>query len=177
MDEAEEVLDALFPAGNKSAVVVRPGEEPFHLPAFFVAPQLASILCLLSAPPIRGDQFDAVFFREPFVEPVRVVGLVANESCGQLVEEASGQNLFDKLALVRRSTLDRYGERKIVTSGDSEDLRPLAAAGGANGKPPFFALAKVASTNASSRFSWPRSRRCRASRRNASCSLPLRTHC
>ena len=31
--------------------------------------------------------------------PIRVVGFVADEPGGQLVEEASGKNLFDKLAL------------------------------------------------------------------------------
>ena len=57
-----------------------------------------------------------------------------------------------QLALCRRSALDRYGEWKIVTSGASDDLRALAPACGADGKDPFLALAKVASTNASSRF-------------------------
>jgi hypothetical protein len=94
-----------------------------------------------------------------------------------LVEEASGQNFFHKLALGWRSALHRYGERKTVSSGDSDDLRALAAARGTDAKPPFFALAKVASTNASSKFNWPRSCRCLASRRSASSSFPLRTHC
>jgi hypothetical protein len=40
--------------------------------------------------------------------------------------------------------LHRCGERKTVTSGDSDDLRALAATGGAHGKaPPFLALANT----------------------------------
>jgi hypothetical protein len=39
-----------------------------------------------------------------------------------------------------------------------------------------LALAKVASTNASSKFSFPRSCRCFANRRSTSTSLPSRTH-
>jgi hypothetical protein len=70
-----------------------------------------------------------------------------------MVEEASGQNVFHKLALGRRSAVDRYGERKTVISGDSNDFRALAATGGTNGEAPFLAPAKVGSTNASSRFS------------------------
>jgi len=53
--------------------------------------------------------------------------------------------------------LYRYGERKTVSSSDSDDLRALAATGRADGEAPFLALAKVASTNASSKFNWPRS--------------------
>jgi hypothetical protein len=96
--------------------------------------------------------------------------------CGQLVEEASGQNSFHKLALGMRSALDRYGERKTVASGDSDDLGALAAPRGTDREAPFLALAKVASTNASSRLSLPRSCRCLASSRSASTNLPSRTH-
>jgi hypothetical protein len=42
---------------------------------------------------------------------------------------------------------------------------------------PFLALANVASTNASSRFNWPLSCKCRTSSRSACSSFPLRTHC
>ena len=107
---------------------------------------------MTSALPVRCDQFDVVFVSEFLVERVGVVGFVADEAGGQFVEEAAGENLFHKLALGRRSALHRYGERKTVSSGDSDDLRALAATGGADGEAPFLALAKVAPTNASSRF-------------------------
>ena len=177
VDEAEEVLDVVFPSGDESAEVVHPGKQPFHFPTFFVAPQLSSILGFAAPPAIGRDQLDAVVLFELFVEPIRVVGFVPNESGGQFVEEASGQNFFHKLALGWRSALHRYGERKTVSSGDSDDLRPLAPAGGADSEAPFLALAKVASTNASSKFNCPRSCRCLASRRSDSSSFPLRTHC
>jgi hypothetical protein len=106
--------------------------------------------------PVGRDHLDVVFLAERAVERVRVVGLVTDEPGRELVEEASGQNILHKLALGRRSAVDRYGERKTVISGDSDDLRALATTGGADGKAPFLALAKVASTNASSRLSFPR---------------------
>ena len=177
MDEAEEVLDVIFPSGNESAEVVHPGEEPLHFPSSLVAPQLASVLRLSAPAPVGRDQLDAVLLFELLIESVRVVGFVSDELFGEFIEETSGEDLFDKLAFVRRSALDRYGERKTVISGDSDDLRPFAAPGGADGKPPFFALAKVASTNASSRLSLPCSRRCRASSLRAPSSFPDRTHC
>ena len=168
----------VLPSGDEAAEVMHPGEKSFHLPASAIAAQWASVLGVLSsAAPVGRDHFDAVLGGEFFIERVRVVGFVANEPCRELVEEACGQNVFHKLALGWRSAVDRYGERKTVTSGDSDDLGALAAAGGADGKAPFLALAKVASTKASSSFSLPCSCSRAASNFSASSSLPLRTHC
>ena len=167
----------IFPSRDEAAEVMHPGKEPLHFPALSIAAQLAAILTPAAITSVRRNHFDSVVFSEFGVERVRVVGLVADDACGEFVEKASGKNLFHKLALGWRSALHRHGERKTVISGDSDDLRPLAAAGGADGKAPFLALANVASTNASSRFSRPRSCRCRASVFSASSSFPLRIHC
>lgn len=178
VDEAEEVLDVVFPSGDEAAEVMHPGKESLHFPAFSITAQFAAILSsAFASAPVRGNQFDTVFIPEVRVERVRVVGLVSDEPGREFVEKASGKNFLNKLALGRRSALDRYGERKTVISGDSDDLRALAATGRADGEAPFLALAKVASTNASSRFSRPRSCRCRARSFNASSSFPLRIHC
>ena len=177
MYEAQEILDVVFPSGDEAAEVVHPGEESLHLPPSSVAAQLASVLGFASAPPVGRDQLDSILLGQFRVERIRVVGFVADQPGGELVEETAGQNLLHKLALGWRSALDRYGERKTVTSGDSDDLGALTATGGADGEAPFLALAKVASTNASSSFSCPRSCKCRASNFKASSSLPLRTHC
>ena len=155
LDEAEEVFDVELPTRDEPAEVVHPGEEAFYLPAFLVTAKLAPILRFASVAAVRGDHLDAVFVFEFLVELVGVVCLVADQSCGQVVEKASGKNFLNKLALGRRSARDRYGERKTVASGDSDDLRALAPARGADREAPFFALAKVASTNASSRLSLP----------------------
>lgn len=176
-DKAEEVFHVVFPAVDEAAEVVEPGEKALDPPAPLVASQRPSILGLAALAPVGSDHFDPVLFFKAFVEFVRVVGFVSDEPRGDFVEKASGQNVFHKLALGRRSAVDSNGERKTVISGDSDDLRPLPPAGRADGKPPFFALAKVASTNASSSRNWPRSCKCRASTPKASSSLPLRTHC
>lgn len=155
-DETEEVLDVVFPSGNEAAEVMHPGKETLHFPALSIAAQFNAILssAFVSAS-VRRNQFDSVFFSELRVKRVRVIGLVADEPGREFVEKASGKNFLNKLALGRRSALDRYGERKTVIS---DDLRALAATGGADGEAPFLALAKVASTNTSSSF-------------------PLRIHC
>jgi len=177
-NEAEEILDVIFPSSDETTEGMHPGKKSFYLPSSSISAQWSPILGF-SFPfaPVGSDHLDAVFIGELFVERVRVVGLVADEPCGEFVDEASGQNVFHKLALGRRSTFDRYGERKTVTSGDSDDLGALAATGGADGKAPFLALAKVASTKASSRFSLPCLCSSVASSFNAASSLPLRTHC
>src|SRR6266581_1779742 len=46
---------------------------------------------------------------------------------------------------------------RLLSAAIAMNFRALAATGGTNGEAPFLALAKVASTNASSRFSCPRS--------------------
>ena len=48
VDEAEEVLDVVFPSGDEAAEVVHPGKESLHLPAFSIAAELAAILCSAS---------------------------------------------------------------------------------------------------------------------------------
>ncbi len=155
MDEAEEVFDVELPSRDEPAEVVHPGEEPFAFPALLVATKFAPVLGFAPITAVRGDHLDAVFILELLVELVRVVSLVPDQSSGEFIEKASGKNLLNKLALGRRSALDRYGERKTVASGDSDDLRALAAPRWADRKAPFLALAKVASTNASSRLSLP----------------------
>jgi hypothetical protein len=178
MNESEEVFDVVFPSCNEPSKVVHPGKEPLHFPSFAIATQLTTILCAaFASASVRRDQLDTVLGGEFFIERIRVVSLVPDQSRRELVEEASGKNLFHKMALGWRSAFDRYGERKTVISGDSDDLGAFAAAGRANGKAPFLALAKVASTNASSRFNLPRSCRCFARSLSASTSFPLRTHC
>ncbi len=168
----------VFPSGDEAAEVMYPGKEPFDLPASAIAAQLAAILGTVSSPsPVGSDHFNVVFGGGFFIEPVRVVDFVAGEPCGELVEEAGGQNVFHKLALGWRSAVDRYGERKTVARGEGDDLSALAAAGGTDGKAPFLALAKVASTKTSSRLSLPCAGRCAASSFNACSSLPLRIHC
>src|ERR1035437_1806219 len=91
VDEAEEVLDVVFPSGDESAEVVHPGEEPLHLPSSLVASQWASVLRLAAPAAIRRNQFDAVRFFELFIEPIRVVGFVPNEPGRQLVADDSGE--------------------------------------------------------------------------------------
>ncbi len=166
-----------FPSGGQSAEVLHPGEDALDLPSPAITPEGALVLRgALAVGTIGRDHLDAVL-PHLRVQRVRVVGFISDQPRGKLVEEASCQNSFHKPALGRRSAFDRDGDRKTVARGDSDDLGPLAPLGRADCEAPFFALANVASTNASSRFSLPRSRSCRASRCSVSTNFPSRIHC
>jgi hypothetical protein len=156
VNKAEEVFDVILPPIHEATEVMHPCKEPFHFPSSAIAAQAATVLrIVLSAAAVGSDHLDAVLGGEFFVERVRVVSFVANESFWEFVEEASGQNIFHKSALGWRSSVDSNGERKTVISGDSDDLGPLATTGWTDREAPFLALANVASTKASSRFSRP----------------------
>ncbi len=134
-NKSEEVFDVVFPTIDQSSKVMKPGKEPLDAPAAAVTAQWSSILSLAPVAPVRRDHLDAVLFGKLFVELVRVVSFVSDESLGHCIEEASGQNVFHKLTPGRRSAVDSNGDRKTVTSGESDDLRALAATGGANFAP------------------------------------------
>ena len=112
--------------------------KPLDLPSLPVAAQRAAILCFGAFATVRRDHFDSVVFRQLSVQPVRVIGFVADQSGGKFVEEAGGKGIFDEVALCRRSAFHSNGEWKTVTSGDSDDLRALPAAGRADSEPPFW---------------------------------------
>ena len=108
VDKAEEVFDVVFPAGGEATESGHPGKEPLHLPSSSVAVQFSTVLRdAFASASIRRDQLDAVAFGEMAVEPVRVVGLVADEPGRELVKKTSCKNLLRKPALGRRSALDR----------------------------------------------------------------------
>jgi hypothetical protein len=74
------------------------------------------------------DHLNAIVLGQLAVQPVAVVGFVADHSRGERVEEeALSEDSFDKLAFVRRSAFDTNGERKTVIIGKSEDFRAFAA--------------------------------------------------
>ena len=124
--EAEDVFDVEFPSCDEPTVVLHPCKEPLDFPSATIAALGTAILSLvLAVGPVGRDHLDAVFIHL-CVERVRVVGFVADEPLGQLIEEASDQNSFHKPALGRRSAFDGYGERKTVARGDSDDFCAFA---------------------------------------------------
>src|SRR5262245_14199994 len=108
------------------------------------------------------------------VETITVVGAVADQSVGQLFEEARGERGVDEGDFMRRSAGHVDGERKTMAVANRHDFAPLTAASRADGGAPFFAELKLASMKASLRSSFPRSRRSSASRCTTRSNRPLR---
>ena len=111
LNEAEKVLEVAFPAGDQAAEVVQPGREPLHFLPFAISAQRLAVLSSAPSPPVGRDQLDAVLGPELLVEHVRIVSLVADQPGWKLVERARAEHPFDKLALRRASTFNKYGER------------------------------------------------------------------
>jgi hypothetical protein len=97
IDEADEVLDVVFPSGDKAAKVVHPGEEPLCLPASAIASELASIQTFASAPPIGRNQFDSSL--QPASRRAGPSYRLRRRAVREFVEKPSGKSLFYKLAL------------------------------------------------------------------------------
>jgi len=157
LKHAEEIGFLMFPAADESAEIMEPSEEAFDFPAAAVAPQFPAVLGALAAAIVlvRRDQPDMVFLPKALVERIAVVGPVADQSCREFVEKASGQGFLDEFCFVRRGTIDGDGKRKTGNSGDGHYFRPLATLGRPHGQAPFFALAKVPSSKPSSSGSSP----------------------
>ena len=175
MGETEEVFDVVLPADDQAAKVMKPGKKAFDPPSPAVSTQRVPVL---GDAAVCGDW--ALSFQCRIVLQAERPACRNRKPCRRSAApatrpRAARQRILYELAHRRRSAVNSNGEWKTVTSGDSDDLRALAPPRGANRKAPFFALAKVASTNASSRFSCPLSCRYRASARSAPSSLPLRT--
>ncbi|MEO7004360.1 MAG: hypothetical protein ABI064_02895, partial [Acidobacteriaceae bacterium] len=136
--EAEEVPGVVFPSGDEAAEALHPAKELLDFSAYTITAQRASILaCPFATAPVTRDHLDATFVFQVRIRRIRVVGIVADEPHLKFIEEISGQNLFQKLALGRRSALQRYGERKTVMSGAAMAFVPLPRRVGRTTKAPF----------------------------------------
>ena len=91
MDEAEKVFRAALPADHQAAEVMRPGEQALDFPAPPVTPQWPPVLARLAAiGAVGGDKLNAIF-QQRLVQPVAVIGLIANQPLGRLRHEPSFQ--------------------------------------------------------------------------------------
>ncbi|MBB5060729.1 hypothetical protein HDF16_005465 [Granulicella aggregans] len=116
----EAIVDATLASVKKGSFAVGPTRRSKSTKIVAIA---ADILHFASVAAVRGDHLDAVFVLESLVELVGVVSLVARQSGREFLEKASGKNFLNKLALGRRSALDRCGERKTVVGGSSAATR------------------------------------------------------
>ena len=145
LDEAEEVFDVVFPARDESSEVVHPGKEPFDLPSFLIASQLAPVLGDATVAAVGANHLNAVFVFELLVEFVGVVCLVADQSSGQFVEKASGWSGVWSGCRTSSTSLHSAGEAlatdtakgRLLPAATATIFVPLPRRVGPTAKPPF----------------------------------------
>jgi len=166
-------------ANDKSAEVLKPSKQAFDLPSTFVPTQRPPVLGgrPASLASMRSYHLDASLLVQPTVQAVAIVGLVADHSRGQIVEEAGVQRRIDKGYFVGASAACVNGERKTVSVCKAHDFGAFAAFGLAHTSAPFLAGANVPSMNPSLRSMPPRSRRSSAKAVRILSNTPDRIHC
>ena len=176
-NEASEVICVMFVSNDQSAEVLKPSEKPFDLPAAPVPTKRSTVLGRCdSVSPMRSDHLDAPG-SERFVQPVAVVGPIADQTFGLLSNEAMLKGGVDEPDLVRGSTLDVTGDRKTRTVCHGHEFRALAPLGLSHTAPPFFATTKVPSMKHSERSNPPRSFKSFANARSTRSHTPVLTQC
>src|ERR1035438_5724603 len=137
VDEAEEVLDVIFPSSDEAAEVVHPGKEPLHFPAFSIAAQLAAILTPAPVAPVRRDHFDAILVLEFGVERVRVVGLIADEACRELVEKLPARTSSTSWHSAGEALWTDMARGRLLSAATATIFVPLPRRVGPTASPPF----------------------------------------
>src|ERR1044071_6622 len=158
--------------------VLQPGKQPLDLPASLVPTQAAPVLRrrLFAVRLMRGNQLH-LLLSQLFVQWVRVVSLIADQSLRRVVGEPLDQSSSDKGDLMRRSILRVDGERKTSAVCHCHELRTLAPLGLSDFAAPFFAVMNVPSIKHSDKSNSPRVRRSSASVSSTLRSVPSLTHC
>jgi len=127
----------IFVARDQSSEPLQPGKQPFDTPTSLVSSQLTPVLGLTAALPVRRDQVDPVIALQSPVQRIRVVGPVADQSCREFVEKASGQGFLDEFCFVRRGTIGGDGRGRLVTAAMAMIFVPLPRLVGLTARSPF----------------------------------------
>ena len=152
------------PANHQSAVISEPGKGSLNFPTSFISSQLSAITILLIfiIAPVRANQFNATLLQSSS-KRVTVIALISNQTIRFISRPASSfsghvdifQRLFEQRRLVRGRRVQVVSQRNTFAVNHHHPLRTFAPAGLTDAFAPFFAGAKLPSTNASDQSSWP----------------------
>src|SRR5579885_1391305 len=128
LNHPEEVFWVIFPANDGAAKVMKPGEQPFDLPATPVATQNSSVLRRHSdAYEFVGcDQLHPVAFTDALVQGVAVVSAVADQAFRDFAKKSLMECGHDKFCFMRGSARHVHGERKTMAVCDCHDFTTFA---------------------------------------------------
>ena len=172
MQKPSEIGGTPLISGHESPRVLEPRKEALDLPAAPVPSKRPAVLGEVDpVAAVRGDQLDPAI-GEHAVEPVAVIGGIADQALRVVGEKAGVQRLRDEPGFVRRGRGDGNGDRKTSAVCDCHDLGPLSPLGFSDVAPFFLVLAKEPSMNASLRSNPPRAWRSAASALRTRRSVP-----
>ena len=165
-------------AHRNPSEVLKPSEQALNLPSSLVAPQRSAVLRrgFLSVRLVRCNHLDASF-SQLFIQRVRVISFIANQSLRLLIGKNLSESFSDKGDFMRRSRRRVDGERKTSAVCHRHELRTFAPLGLSHPESPFFATINVASMKHSDKSKSPRSLRSCARASSTLRSVPSRTHC
>lgn len=126
---------------DEPAKAHHPREESLDVPTAAIAAQRATVLRDAHAVRmVRRDHLDAEL-RELGVERIAVIGLVADQSLRQRLQESLPKGVDDERRFSSLTTRNPDGERKAMAVCHCHDLGRLAASSDSNLKAPLFAPA------------------------------------
>jgi hypothetical protein len=79
LQESPKILDVIFVANNQPSKVKKPSEHALDFPAAHIPAQRPAILSLATSGSVGRNHFCAEVLHQLFVQPVAVVGLVADQ--------------------------------------------------------------------------------------------------
>ncbi len=145
MKEALESELGFFPPDAKAPVVLQPRNSAFDSPTTFVATQGAAVLRDASVGSVGRDEFHALQ-GEFFIQGIAVVGLVADDSFGQLGDEHEAEEFLDQAASCGLAGAVLTANGSPLASTKIMIFTPFPAFVQPIPTPPPLALAKVPST-------------------------------
>ena len=168
------------PANHQSAIISEPGESSLNFPTAFITSQLSAIMVflLLVVAPVRANQFNTTCLKPPS-QWVTVIALVSNQTLWFLARPTSSfsghsnviYRFFEELDLRRGRRVQVVSKRNTLAVDHHHPLRALAPLGLTDAFAPFFAGAKLPSTNASDQSNWPFSSSSERKARHASSQI------
>jgi hypothetical protein len=178
MDEAQVVRIMIFISHQNPPVVLQPRKQPLDFPPPLVASQLPPILRprLPAIALVRRDHLDVERFKL-YIQWVRVVRLIADQSLRLLIDKALNESFSHKGDFMRRSRRRVDGDRKTIAVCHCHELRTLAPLGFSDFSAPFLATTNVPSIKHSAKSKSPLWRRSSAKVSKTRSSRPSLTHC
>jgi len=155
-----------IPPHDEATAVADPREGTFNCPPSLVTAQFSAVLILffLVVISIRANQFNAAF-GQSFPQWIAVISFVGYQTLWFLFRAARPftrngnliQRFFKERDFAGARRRQVVPQRNSLAVDHHHPLRALAPLGWPNARAPFFAGAKLPSTNASLQSNWPRS--------------------